>query len=153
MASPPAPLEAAPAPKPPVEEPPKTAAGEAAADLAICRSDLAKLADANPIAFERGSAKLEPAALDTLARVAAAVKACPGVRLAAEGHTDIEGSHEHNQRLSIRRAQAVADYLLNAGVGLEKVEAVGFGTRRPVAPNTTAEARAKNRRTEIVVRP
>jgi OOP family OmpA-OmpF porin len=75
------------------------------------------------------------------------------VRLAAEGHTDIEGTHEHNQRLSVRRAQAVADWLMKAGVGLEKVEVVGFGTRRPVAPNTTAEARAKNRRTQIVVQP
>jgi outer membrane protein OmpA-like peptidoglycan-associated protein len=153
VVTPPAPPQAAPAPKRPVEDAPKAAATPPAVDLAACRSDLAKLAGANPIAFERGSAKLEPAALDALARLAAATKACPGVRLAAEGHTDIEGTHEHNQRLSVRRAQAVADYLMNAGVGLEKVEAVGFGTRRPAAPNTTAEARAKNRRTQIVVRP
>jgi OOP family OmpA-OmpF porin len=153
VAAPPAPPEAAPAPKPPVEDPPKAAAAPPPVDPVACRSDLAKLASATNITFGRGSARLEPAALDALARVAAAAKACPGVRLATEGHTDIEGTHEHNQRLSVRRAQAVADYLMKAGVGLEKVEAVGFGTRRPVAPNTTADARAKNRRTEIVVRP
>jgi OOP family OmpA-OmpF porin len=117
-----------------------------------CRADLVKLAGANPIPFERGSAKIEAAGLEALGRIAAAAKACPDVRLAAEGHADIEGSADYNQKLSVRRAQAVADYLIGAGVGAVRIEASGFGASRPAAPNDTAPARAKNRRTEIIVR-
>jgi OOP family OmpA-OmpF porin len=144
-ALPPAASAAEPALKPGPAPPP--------ADLAACRDDLVKLAGANPIAFERGSAKLDEAGLATLARIAAAVKGCPGVRIAAEGHTDIEGGPDYNQRLSIKRAQAVAELLVKAGVDAERVQTAGFGASRPVAANTTAQSRAKNRRTEILVRP
>jgi outer membrane protein OmpA-like peptidoglycan-associated protein len=120
---------------------------------AACRDDLSKLAAANPIAFERGSAELDAAGLATLAKIAVAVKGCPGVRIAAEGHTDMEGGPDYNQRLSAKRAQAVASCLIKAGVGADQIEAAGFGASRPVAPNSTAQARAKNRRTEILVRP
>jgi outer membrane protein OmpA-like peptidoglycan-associated protein len=120
--------------------------------LAVCRNDLAKLAGANPVTFERGSAEIDAAGREVLARIAGAVKGCPGVRIAAEGHTDVEGIPDYNQRLSVKRAQAVADYLIAAGVGADQVETAGFGASRPVAPNSTPGARAKNRRTEIVVR-
>jgi OOP family OmpA-OmpF porin len=152
---------APPAPVEPTLPPPASAAEPALkpgpapppADLAACREDLAKLAGANPITFERGSAKLDGAGLATLARIVAAVKACPGVRIAAEGHTDIEGGSDYNQRLSIKRAHAVAEHLVKAGVDAERVQTAGFGASRPVAGNTTAQSRAKNRRTEILVRP
>jgi OOP family OmpA-OmpF porin len=120
--------------------------------LAVCRADLIKLAGANPIAFDRGSAKIEAAGVEALQRIAVALKACPGVRIAVEGHADIEGTPAHNQKLSVRRAQAVADYLTGADVGLAHVETAGFGSSRPAAPNATAPDRAKNRRTEIIVR-
>jgi OmpA-OmpF porin, OOP family len=136
------PATAVPSPEP---APPST-------DLAVCRDDLAKLAAANTITFERGSAKLDAAGLASLAKIAAAVKACPGVRVAAEGHTDIEGGPDYNNRLSIKRAQAVAGCLIENGVGAEQVETAGFGSSRPAAPNTSAPARAKNRRAEILVR-
>jgi OmpA-OmpF porin, OOP family len=151
------PTPSAPAPV----EAPSAAAGPAPrsepapppADVAVCRDDLARLAAVNSIIFERGSATLDAAGLATLARIAAAVKACPGVRIAAEGHTDIEGGPDYNQRLSIKRARVVAECLIKAGVGADQIETVGFGASRPVAPNSTVQARAKNRRTEILVRP
>jgi outer membrane protein OmpA-like peptidoglycan-associated protein len=122
--------------------------------LVVCRDDLGKLVKgAAPIAFERGMAKIDDASLETLDRLAAAVKACPGVRIAAEGHADIEGSPDFNRKLSVKRAQVVAEYLISAGVSAEQIETAGFGSSRPVAPNTTPVARAKNRRTEILVRP
>jgi outer membrane protein OmpA-like peptidoglycan-associated protein len=165
-----APSAAAPAPPaPPAAAPAPAAAAPAAGSVAAaaapkaepapptadaaCRDDLAKLAAVNPIAFERGSASLDAAGLATLARIAAAVKGCPGVRIGAEGHTDVEGGPDYNQRLSIKRAQAVAACLIKAGVDADRVETAGFGATRPVAPNTTVQARAKNRRTEILVRP
>jgi outer membrane protein OmpA-like peptidoglycan-associated protein len=146
----------APPPAPPVAkvEPPAPAVAPPAASseqLTVCRDDLTKLVKAAPIAFERGSSKLGAAGTEALDRIAAAVKACPGVRVTAEGHADIEGSPMYNKRLSKKRARAVAAYLIDAGVGSDRVETAGFGSSRPVAPNTTADARAKNRRTEVVV--
>ncbi|HEX6000173.1 MAG TPA: OmpA family protein [Hyphomicrobiaceae bacterium] len=132
----------------------KAAAEKAAAEKAVaCRRDLSTLGKAHPVAFERGSAQIEEEGAATLDRIAAAIKTCPGVAIAAEGHADIEGSAEHNQRLSVKRAQVVADYLIRAGVAAEQVQVAGFGTSRPAASNKTAADRAKNRRTEIVVRP
>jgi OmpA-OmpF porin, OOP family len=160
--APQAPAPAAPAPAQTTPPPPAPAAAAApvpsppppAADAAaVCRDDLSRLASANPIAFERGSAELDAAGLATLAKIAVAAKGCPGVRITAEGHTDVEGGPDYNQRLSVKRAQAVASYLIKAGVGADQIDAAGFGASRPVAPNTTAPARAKNRRTEIQVRP
>jgi outer membrane protein OmpA-like peptidoglycan-associated protein len=156
----PAPPPAAAAPAP-VEPPPPLAEAKPKAEpapppavsLAVCRGELMKLAAANPILFERGSSKIEAAGRQALDNIARAAKACPGVRIAIEGHTDNEGSAEHNQRLSLKRAEAVAEYLIEVGVGAEALQAEGYGTTRPVAPNTSARSRAKNRRTEIVVRP
>jgi OmpA-OmpF porin, OOP family len=150
--APPAPVESAPA-RTAVEVVPQPEPASPSPDLAACREDLDKLAAANPITFERGSAQLDAAGLATLAKIAAAVKACPGVRVAAEGHTDIEGGPDYNRRLSIKRAGVVADYLVKVGMDADLIETAGFGASRPVASNTTAQARARNRRTEIRVRP
>jgi OOP family OmpA-OmpF porin len=145
-------VAALPAAPPPQAAPKAEPAPPAPGGLVVCRADLIKLAGANPIPFDRGSAKIEAAGVDALQRIAAAVKACPGVRIAVEGHADIEGTPAHNQKLSVRRAQAVADYLTGADVGLANVETTGFGSSRPAAPNATAPDRAKNRRSEIIVR-
>ena len=74
------------------------------------------------------------------------------VRIEIEGHTDAEGTPERNARLADRRARAVADYLVKAGVEAGKLVAVGYGETRPVAPNDTPENRARNRRIEFTVR-
>jgi outer membrane protein OmpA-like peptidoglycan-associated protein len=150
--TPPPKAEAAPPPKaeaapPPKAEPPPTV------DLAACRGDIARLVADNPVLFKRGSAQLEHDGLEALGAIAQALKACPGVHIVAEGHADIEGSAEYNQRLSLKRAQVVKDYMIEAGVAADAIETAGFGTTRPVASNTTAQTRAKNRRTEILIRP
>jgi OOP family OmpA-OmpF porin len=111
------------------------------------------IARAGRILFDRDSATPSAASLNTLNRLAAAARLCPGVRIAIEGHADIEGSTEYNQRLSMRRAEAVVAYLVKAGADAQQLEAVGFGSSQPAAPNTTFGNRAKNRRIEIVVRP
>jgi outer membrane protein OmpA-like peptidoglycan-associated protein len=149
----PAPKEPAPASAAPVTAAPATPATAAPAGAkAACKDDLVKALGANPITFERGSAEIEADGKQALARIAAVAKGCQGVRLVAEGHADIEGIAEYNQKLSVKRAQAVADFLIGAGVSPDQVETAGFGASRPAAPNTTAEARAKNRRTEILLR-
>jgi OmpA-OmpF porin, OOP family len=69
----------------------------------------------------------------------------------AVGHTDSVGSDEYNQKLSIRRSEAVKAYLVSKGVEPNRVYTEGKGEKQPVADNKTAEGRAKNRRTEIEV--
>nr|WP_315216951.1 OmpA family protein [uncultured Duganella sp.] len=69
----------------------------------------------------------------------------------AVGHTDSVGSDEYNQKLSIRRAEAVKAYIISKGVDANRVYTEGKGEKQPVADNKTAEGRAKNRRVEIEV--
>jgi OOP family OmpA-OmpF porin len=69
----------------------------------------------------------------------------------AVGHTDSVGSDAYNQKLSVRRAEAVKAYLVSKGIEKNRVYTEGKGEKQPVADNTTAEGRAKNRRVEIEV--
>ncbi len=69
----------------------------------------------------------------------------------AVGHTDSVGSDAYNQKLSIRRAEAVKSYLVNKGVDAKRVYTEGKGEKQPVATNKTAAGRAQNRRVEIEV--
>ncbi|GIX47261.1 MAG: hypothetical protein KatS3mg131_1472 [Candidatus Tectimicrobiota bacterium] len=68
-------------------------------------------------------------------------------------HTDATGSDAYNLRLSQRRAEAVRDYLTSQGISPNRITLEWKGKAEPVAPNTTREGRARNRRTEILVRP
>jgi OOP family OmpA-OmpF porin len=74
---------------------------------------------------------------------------CPSVRVRVEGHTDFIGSDAYNDELSQRRANAVRSYLATRGVSGGRVDAQGFGERRPIAPGRTDEDRARNRRVEL----
>ncbi len=69
----------------------------------------------------------------------------------AVGHTDSIGTDAYNQRLSVRRADAVKAYLVTKGVEKNRIYTEGKGEKQPVADNKTAEGRAKNRRVEIEV--
>lgn len=73
----------------------------------------------------------------------------PAARAQVIGHTDSTGPEDYNQKLSERRAQAVADYLLGKGIDPTRITTVGFGESQPVAPNTSDENRQKNRRVEL----
>lgn len=72
-----------------------------------------------------------------------------GVRL--EGHTDAQGSADYNQRLSVRRAEAVAQVFIDAGMPRANIRADGMGMSKPVADNQTAAGRLENRRVTIIV--
>jgi outer membrane protein OmpA-like peptidoglycan-associated protein len=67
-----------------------------------------------------------------------------------EGHTDSKGSAKYNKKLSVKRAKAVRDYLVQHGIEQTKISIKGYGESMPVEPNDTEEHRAKNRRSELI---
>lgn len=75
----------------------------------------------------------------------------PAIKVTIEGHTDWVGTHEINDALSLRRANAVKQYLLNKGVEASRIQTTGFGKRKPIASNDSEFGRSLNRRTEIVI--
>ncbi|HRH39834.1 MAG TPA: OmpA family protein, partial [Flavobacteriales bacterium] len=103
------------------------------------------------IFFERDQAALNPASLGELGQLPALLRDNPTVRLEISGHTDSDGSEDHNAELSTKRANAVVDHLVNNGIPAERLVAKGYGAEQPLAPNDTEENKAKNRRTEMRV--
>jgi outer membrane protein OmpA-like peptidoglycan-associated protein len=132
--------------------PPELAVRGASREVADCARDLAEAVKEGRIHFQRGSAALDDASLAVLSHLPTVMKACPRAHIRIEGHTDIEGTPEANQALSIRRAHAVLTYLVRAGVDASQLEPVGFGEKRPLVPNDTSQNKARNRRIEFVVR-
>ncbi len=90
-----------------------------------------------------------PDSFRLLDEVVSVLRDFPKMRISIEGHTDSVGGESMNLRLSQRRAEAVRDYLVDAGIAPERLEAIGFGLTRPIASNKTARGRSLNRRTEF----
>jgi OmpA-OmpF porin, OOP family len=87
-----------------------------------------------------------------LNRAISFIKKYPDARVKLEGHTDSKGSEDYNQRLSVRRAKAVEQYIVKEGGTKEsKITSAGYGELKPVDTNNTDEGRAKNRRVEVLI--
>jgi OOP family OmpA-OmpF porin len=100
--------------------------------------------------FAFNSSDIQPSARPVLDQAAEILKSNPGIAVRVEGHTDSIGSEEYNQALSLRRAESVYRYLVNAGVDPERFRVEGFGESRPIASNDTEVGRAQNRRVELI---
>ena len=105
------------------------------------------------ILFALDSAAVRSDLRRDLGVVAGNLQAYPNSTISIEGHTDNTGTANYNRILSQRRANAVADILVNNGVPPARLYAVGRGENEPVASNLSATGRAQNRRVEIVIRP
>lgn len=105
------------------------------------------------VTFDVGRATIKPQFYPALDAVARTLNQYGNTRIEVEGHTDSTGSAAMNQQLSENRAMAVSSFLASRGVARERMYAVGFGMTRPIADNSTAEGRARNRRVEIIVIP
>lgn len=103
------------------------------------------------IFFDTGKSALKPGAKNTLTKIADQLKGSASLRVSVEGHTDSVGSDDSNMTLSDKRAQAVRDFLVNAGVAGDQITASGKGEAEPVATNKTAAGRQQNRRVELVI--
>jgi OOP family OmpA-OmpF porin len=131
--------------------PPAAAPAPAPAPVAPPQPTTEKVTFAADAFFDFNKATLKPegkAKLDDL------VSKMGGIALEviiAVGHTDSVGSDAYNQKLSVKRSEAVKAYLVGKGVEKNRVYTEGKGKKQPVADNKTAEGRAKNRRVEIEV--
>jgi OOP family OmpA-OmpF porin len=104
--------------------------------------------------FPVGSAVIREENYLLLSKVQRALRLFGEPRTIVEGHTDSTGSETKNRLLSQSRADAVRSYLVaNETLPADKIEAVGFGSERPLASDSTAEGRAINRRIDIIIIP
>ena len=85
--------------------------------------------------------------------VAGNLQAYPNSTIQIVGHTDSDGDAAYNQQLSERRANSIADILLDAGIPFSRIQTFGRGESQPVASNLDPAGKAKNRRVEIVILP
>ena len=136
------------APKAAVAAPAAAAAAPKAAAPAVAASKVTYAADAF---FDFDKAVLKPEGKAKLDDMAQKVKGINLEVIIAVGHTDAVGTDAYNQKLSIRRSEAVKAYLVTKGIEKNRIYTEGKGEKQPVADNKTKEGRAKNRRVEIEV--
>lgn len=117
--------------------------------LVIFKGD--KIEILQQVRFASGKATILPESHNLLQQVVDAVITNNVKRVRVEGHTDNRGVKANNQVLSEDRARAVKDYLVSQGIDAERLESVGYGDAKPIAPNLTARGRELNRRVEFIV--
>lgn len=99
--------------------------------------------------FDFDKAEIRPQDRELLSRIAGILLTSKDYTVSVNGYTDDVGTEEYNQKLSERRAQAVRDYFVKAGLSPDILSVTGHGKSRPLVPGTSEEARAKNRRVEL----
>ena len=144
----PAPAAAAPAPAPAAAPAPAPARPPAPAPAPAAATKVTYAADAF---FDFDKVVLKPEGKAKLDDLVNKIKAINLEVIIAVGHTDSVGSDAYNQKLSVRRSEAVKAYLVSKGIEKNRVYTEGKGEKQPVADNKTTEGRAKNRRVEIEV--
>jgi OOP family OmpA-OmpF porin len=148
----PAPAAApAPAPAPEPKAAPAPAPAPKAAAPAQPPAAASKVTYAADAFFDFDKSVLKPEGKAKLDDLVSKIKAINLEVIIAVGHTDSVGTDAYNQKLSVRRSEAVKAYLVSKGVEKNRVYTEGKGEKQPVADNKTAQGRAKNRRVEIEV--
>ncbi len=142
---------AAPAPMAPAAAAPAAPVAAAPAAPAPMPVAAAKVTYASDAFFDFDKSVLKPAGKEKLDDLVGKVKDINLEVIIAVGHTDATGSDSYNQKLSVRRSEAVKAYLVSKGIEKNRVYTEGKGEAQPVADNKTRDGRAKNRRVEIEV--
>jgi OOP family OmpA-OmpF porin len=107
--------------------------------------------ETGPVNFEESSAEFRGSAYPRLDRVISLARSCNESRITVTGHTDASGDETWNQRLSLKRANAVADYMAAGGVARSRLKVAGVGSSMPIADDNTRYGRSLNRRIEIAL--
>jgi OOP family OmpA-OmpF porin len=121
-------------------------------DPTVCQQLFSDLLARGRIRFEPGRASIDPDSAGLLDRLIETAMRCPNADIEIAGHTDAVGEDAFNQTLSEKRAEAVTDYLVKAGLPANRFTATGYGSSQPVTTNDTDEGKAQNRRIDFLVR-
>ena len=105
------------------------------------------------VTFDTNSTVVRPGLHSEINRVAGVLSQYPQTLVRVEGHTDSVGTNEYNQDLSVRRAMAVKNLLVQRGIADSRIDSVGYGETMPVATNENETGRQRNRRVEIKIAP
>lgn len=104
----------------------------------------------NGIRFDVNRATIRPESMGVINEIVQLMNQHPELKFSVEGHTDSDGSADHNQRLSEQRAEAVVTQMVAMGIAGDRLVSAGHGQSRPIAPNDSQEGKAQNRRVEFV---
>lgn len=121
-------------------------------DATVCQQLFTQLLGKARIRFQPASATIDADSVGLLDRLIETAQRCPNASIEIAGHTDADGAADVNQTLSQTRAQAVANYLVKAGLPAERFTVSGYGASQPLASNDTDEGKAQNRRIDFLVR-
>jgi OmpA-OmpF porin, OOP family len=114
-------------------------------------SELPKTIVFDNLNFDSATTRLTPESNPTVTNLVTILKCFPNAQIQLDGHTDSTGDAAANKQLSIDRANAIRDLLVQGGVDTNRITTQGYGADKPIASNDTEEGRARNRRTELVV--
>ncbi len=106
-----------------------------------------------PVNFDESTTTFRSSAVPVLQRIVALANTCRNAAIEITGHTDSSGDERWNVRLSLARAEAIADYLAQQGIAAERLIATGAGSSLPIAANSTRYGRGLNRRIEFAFIP
>ena len=104
---------------------------------------------ARTILFDTGKSSIKAESTSVMVDIIQILNEYPTAKFTVEGHTDSVGSAKLNQKLSDSRANSVRDFLIEKGIGADRLTAIGYGEDKPIATNNTRAGRAQNRRVEI----
>jgi OOP family OmpA-OmpF porin len=121
-------------------------------DATVCQQLFSEVLAKGMIRFESGRSSIDADSAGLLDRLIEIALRCPATNIEIAGHTDTDGDGPTNQALSEKRAQAVVDYLVRAGLPASRFTATGHGSTQPIAANDSDEGKARNRRIEFVVK-
>lgn len=131
------------------KEPPLLPVPIDADDLSLIELEKGKTIPLKNIFFETDKAELLPRSFLELKKLLQLMRNHPHMAIEIRGHTDIRGSTDYNEDLSLRRARSVVDFLKENGIEMERVSYIGFGSSQPIASNEDEKGRQLNRRVEF----
>jgi len=104
---------------------------------------------ARTILFDTGKSSIKAESTSVMVDIIQILGEYPNAKFSVEGHTDSQGGASTNQKLSESRANSVRDFLIEKGIGADRLTASGYGEDKPIATNKTRAGRKENRRVEI----
>jgi len=102
------------------------------------------------INFDSGKSTIKKESMPVVEQIIEMMKQAADIKISVEGHTDSEGSNESNLKFSEARAKAVVEAITKGGIDAARLSSAGFGEEKPIADNSSADGKAKNRRVELI---